>query len=1032
MQTPDPPPTPLGLRIDRENECLWRESERLELPPKAYALLAYLADHPARLVTKDELLTAVWPETFVGDAVLKVNVKLIRDRVGDDARNPWLIETVHRRGYRLLQSLDAPVPSAPEPEILDHQAVAEPLPALIGREAAARRLHSCWQAVLGGQRRIVFVTGEAGIGKTALVRNFVGDIATGSTIVGIGRGHCVQDYGANEAYLPVLDALEDLLRGARGEEFGTYLQRCAPTWVGRLPGLLGADNAGEGATSPGASRERMLREIASALEMASAKQPIVLLLEDLHWSDPSTATLLAFLGQRQQSGRLLVVGTYRPVELIVETHPLKQIKQTLETRRQCEEVALDYLNAADVLSYLEQRLGGPVDQGLVALVGQRTNGNPLFVVSVVDHLVEAGLISKENGVWRDPGAAAARVLPQGLRAAIEQRLGLLDEEERLVLQGASVQGTDFYAAAAAAVVDLPSSRAEAVCERLAKRGEFLRASGVTTLNDGSVSGRYEFLHVLYQNVLYDELAAVTRIAMHRRAGAWGEAEGAGAGELAYHFSLCGNDENRLKAIGFARRAAARASRVFAHDEVAGYMRMALATAEQLQARDAQLDAALRVALAEAQQSAGEVVDADLEFRQAATQARALGDIPLLARAATGIGQGYQRIGQADPELIGLLEEALAGFGAEDPPIKALTLALLDYSLSSLPDTLKRRRGLADQALAIASRCDDVAIRSWVLQYTRWSFRGPQRIADLRAGLQEVEVLIQEADDVELSLTLQHLRAADLFDLGEMQRGHEQLAELLRAVEETQLPWFVWMAWRLASAVALLEGRLAEAEGLIAETHRHGKVMDHPNVDAMYAAQLALLAIERGQLEELKPLMEAGVEAHPDVPTWRAVAAYILAENGEAEAAARHLAVLAENDFETMPQDTTWPLATSFATATAALLGERVAGAKLHALLLPYRERSTGLTSAFLSLGHAERYVGLAAAAAGFSCAVDHLEIALRENLRNGALPWVVLTQRDLANVLAAQGGSEARVAALRAEARESAARLGMAGWLERI
>src|SRR6266487_244977 len=166
--------------LDLANECLWRGSQEIKLRPKAFAVLNHLLGRSGQLVTKEELLNAVWPETFVGDAVLKVTIRQLREALDDDPKLPRFIETAHRRGYRFIGQLagsrqvlgkDREIRSDNIVSISRLRAAESPQ-GVVGREEALSRMQSWFAKTLEGQRQIVFVTGEAGIGKTALVDTF--------------------------------------------------------------------------------------------------------------------------------------------------------------------------------------------------------------------------------------------------------------------------------------------------------------------------------------------------------------------------------------------------------------------------------------------------------------------------------------------------------------------------------------------------------------------------------------------------------------------------------------------------------------------------------------------------------------------------------------------------------------------------------------------------------------------------------------------------------------------------------------------
>ena len=294
-----------------------------------------------------------------------------------------------------------PSPRGPPPSLAPPpapRAPVAPLPAppprLVGRAAELAQLHACFAQARQGARQIVFVTGEAGMGKTTLVDAFVAEVAAAQT-AWIGRGQCIDHSGAGEAYLPLLDALGRLGRGPAGAQLVACVRQYAPTWLGQLAAVVGEEaRAAGGPPGPGVTPQRMLRELAEALEACTAAHPLLLVLEDLHWSDASTVEALALLARRREAARLLVLGTYRPVELILRQHPLKAGKQELQLHGHCAEVPLGYLPVAAVQAYLAQR--GPAAAATAewaAWVHRRTEGQPLFMVHVVEELARGGRLT---------------------------------------------------------------------------------------------------------------------------------------------------------------------------------------------------------------------------------------------------------------------------------------------------------------------------------------------------------------------------------------------------------------------------------------------------------------------------------------------------------------------------------------------------------------------------------------------------------------------------------------------------------------
>src|SRR5262249_42035463 len=199
-----------------------------------------------------------------------------------------------------------------------------------------------WLAgALSGQRHIVLVTGEVGIGKTAFVQAFLDSVAKRETGTRFARGQCVEQYGAGEPYMPVLDALSRLGQAPGGERVVEVLRQFAPMWLAQMPALVTpAERARLQNETQGVTQQRMLREMAQALEAFTAESPLVLVLEDLHWSDCSTLELISAIARRQESARLLIIGTYRPVEMLAGENPLRTMKEELELHHYCDELSL--------------------------------------------------------------------------------------------------------------------------------------------------------------------------------------------------------------------------------------------------------------------------------------------------------------------------------------------------------------------------------------------------------------------------------------------------------------------------------------------------------------------------------------------------------------------------------------------------------------------------------------------------------------------------------------------------------------------
>src|ERR1700722_19126524 len=533
-------------------------------------LLCLLVERRGQLVTREQILECVWGKGVFVDSETSINTAMrkVRQALCDNPEAPRFVVTVPARGYRFVAKVTMAaangtpvrVPSMPE----------VPAPIVVGREAELARLQSWCAQVIEGRRRIVFIAGEAGIGKTTFVRAFL-DSLSGSA-ARIGRGQCVEQYGAGEPYMPVLEALTRLCQEAGGERVVELLRKFAPTWLAQMPALLSyADREQLQATAQGVTQRRMLREMAQALEALAAETPLVLALEDLHWSDFSTLELISAIARRTEPARLLILGTYRPTEMLASDHPLRAMKQELELHRNCEELRLKLLSEADVAAYLARRFADNDTArslaGVAPLIHERTDGNPLFMVNVVDYLLEHGSLFDAHKIEA----------PRSILQMIERNLERLNPDAQRVLEAASVVGAELSAAAVAAALERPLSEVEAICTRLSRLEQFINEHGISEWPDGTVASSFRFHHALYGDVLYGRMPAGYRVELHRRIAArqekaHGERAAEIATELAHHYSRA-NDRN--KAIEYFQTAGERAALRYAMVEAERHYAKAL-------------------------------------------------------------------------------------------------------------------------------------------------------------------------------------------------------------------------------------------------------------------------------------------------------------------------------------------------------------------------------------------------------------------------------------------------------------------------
>jgi hypothetical protein len=495
-------------------------------------VLCALARRPGSLLAKHALLDEVWGHQHVSDSVLKTVISELRTVLNDDARQPRIIETVSRRGYRFIAPTAA-LSADPSVAARASGTRSDQGPSFIGRAAALERLHRAWNTACGGRRSVVWVTGEPGIGKTTLIDHFVaglGDIACVS-------GQCLERDSTGEPYLPVLEALGALCRG--DSAVPALLRAVAPTWLLQLPWLSSAEERDALRREvAGVSPQRMLREMGELLDRYTERRPLLLVTEDLHWSDRSTVQLIEYIARRHGDLRLMWLGSVRPAEVVAFDHPLNRLRHELRLHDLCEEIALDPFSEAEVAEYVAKRspaLAG--DEAFVRALHERTDGVPLFVASVVSEVMARAARGDEDTV--DAAQVAHAAVPNNLTATIDHYIDTLGDEQRKVLSTAAVCGVEFRPSTISAALEHDGVRVGEICEVLAREGVWLTAPPSHARGD-TPELPYSFRHALFREVLYERTAPAVRAQLHRKLGAALEAERAAGvavspAELAMHF-----------------------------------------------------------------------------------------------------------------------------------------------------------------------------------------------------------------------------------------------------------------------------------------------------------------------------------------------------------------------------------------------------------------------------------------------------------------------------------------------------------------
>jgi len=593
-------------------------------------LILLLSRQRSELVTREEIQEQIWgPSRFLGfEDSLNQAIRKLREALQDSASNPRFLQTIPRRGYRFLVPVQGSVPA----DRTSFEVVT------VGRQRELTELRTAFSAACQRSGRLICVSGEPGIGKTTLVERFLAGIAR-ETPCHVARGRCSERLAGVEAYLPVLEALESLVRGPGASAVKRILAEVAPGWH---------------TDATGATQERRKREFVSLLEALSREQPLVFFLDDLHWADPSTTDLLSYALPRCALLPVLIVVTYRASDLLLARHPFQEVRLELRTRRLCTELELGSLGLEDIESYIDLQFPGnqfPAD--FAAAVLRRTEGSPLFLVDLLHDLHSVKLISDESGCWKltRPVEEIENTLPDSMRSMVARKIGKLSDSHRELLETAAIQGAEFDSAVLATVLKWPAREVEESLRRLEQAHRLVRFIEQHDLPESAVTLRYSFAHALYQQALYADVApsfraevsgdtAAALLELHEPTSRDIAAQVAQLFETARHWSA---------ASKWFCIAAANSARNSAYREAAEVARRAVAVAGRLdgQARDRHLvEAATQ--LARARQGLSDFEQSIADFTLAAEAAARLGDaaaqVDALCSAAFGAGP-LRRIGE---------------------------------------------------------------------------------------------------------------------------------------------------------------------------------------------------------------------------------------------------------------------------------------------------------------------------------------------------------------------------------------------------
>jgi tetratricopeptide (TPR) repeat protein len=781
-----------------------------------------------------------------------------------------------------------------------------------------------------------------------------------------------------------------------------------------------------------ALRFRVFDAVATFLRNVARREPLLLVLDDLHCADAASLRLARFLARELDGARLLLLGTYRDREWAGPAGQ-RELLDALAREPGCRTLTLPALDAPETRALAEGLAAAPLPEAVAQALHARTQGNPLFIGETLRHWLAEGLV--------DPARDGAPALPperlplgRGVRELIGLRVSALGDACLRTLGAASVLGRRFPLEL---LKGLPSLRGIELSETLDA------ALDAAVLRECEAEpGALEFSHALVRESLHGGLGGLRRAELHREAGETleklaGGDPGPQLERLAHHFLEAAALGDPRKAIAYARRAAERASARGAYEEAAELLTRASALLERDEdAGDAER-ARLWLALGEARSRAAGPAQARSAFESAAEIAERAGLPELLAQAALGLGTSGMGLSdplQLDEGQVRMLEAALAAPGRTDPALRSrlfARLALVRYWPSAEP----RCVALADEAVRLARGAGDATALAQALLAAFVTRVGPDRVGECAPIGAELAHSAHASVGPELAFLARSVRLRELLASGEGDAFASEVAALERETRTLRQPQLRWWALVLGSVAPMLEGRHDEAMALAREALGLGRRMGDPTAESTFGGQAFSLALDRGNPEQAEAPFRRLAAERPGAAIYAASLALIEAETGRLDAARASLERFAADGFAGVKRDYGWWTVLGFLAQVAHAVGDAARAAQLEALLAPFADRHVvfGFVSLFYH-GPVARHLGLLAHTRGdLDLACVRFEAAANRAVRLGARPMRARIQADHAAALRARGaaGDSGRARALAGEAAATAAALGMARVAER-
>ena len=778
----------------------------------------------------------------------------------------------------------------------------------------------------------------------------------------------------------------------------------------------------------------------------SEKRPLILILDDLHWIDESSASLLFHLARRIEGSRILIIGTYRPEDVAIgrgdERHPLPQVVSELKRHYGEVLVVLGDETDDEVRHFIDQlidtepnRLGDDFRRELQ----RRTRGQPLFVTEQLRNMQERGnLVQDADGRWVQGPSLDWNALPARVEGVLEERINRIRREMRELLTIASVEGETFTAQVVSRLQKIEERQLlRILTQELDRQHRLVCEAGIERLGTTRIS-LFRFRHQMFQRYFYDHLGESERELLHEDVATVLEALYAGrtdkvAVQLAHHYELARLDDRAAACFLQASRGALA---VHAHREAIALAERGIASLNRIGdiSQHAELLLELNLLLGEAQHHGGRFAESMNTYRQTAELAARLGDPEALAEAALGYDEPRWRCNLLEPIATRLLKQALTMLEPGDSVLRVRLLAHLARAGQGLaPDD--EIMALLDDAVGMARRLGDPRALVESLR-TRLSFdRGPERIHGRIELIDEMLELARRIDDKRLVMELLAFRVYDAVALGDLESWERDLSMHQRLADEIGEPFYTYNVRAMRTAQAVNAGQFEQAEAQALDALQCGQRLGVNNVEGVLGVQMFTIRREQGRLHEVAPLVKHFVDERGVGAAWRPGLALIYSDLDQLPAAQGEFERLAADDFAGIPRDSLWQTCICYLAEVCGRLGDEKRAMTLYELLLPYADLTVVVGNATICLGATSRFLGQLATLLGrWDAAEAHFEHALALNARMEAATWVAHTRFEYARMLQRRGRREdaERASAMIGDTSVVAQQLGMEGLMSRI